>query len=136
MMILYLLTSILINIETRNLNLIGDSGQSFGLMQIRPATAKWILTKNKIKHPENIKKWLMIEQNNVIMGKLILLYLLSSNVKFEAFINSYNTGNFTKLKYDKNHIYYKKFIKEAGFLKLTLFQIIFYLKKDFMVFLF
>lgn len=129
-MVLCFLISIFIQLESGGKNLIGDGGGSIGIMQIRPETAKFILNKNKIKEPADIKKELSNIKYNKKIGILLLNYLLYKNTNFTAFVNSYNTGNYTKLKHSKNHIYYVKFTEKSGFLKNLLLNLIFCLKKE------
>jgi soluble lytic murein transglycosylase-like protein len=130
MLTVFFIVSIFIQIESGGRNINGDGGQSIGIMQVRVKTAKFILNKTKLKEPENIKTELSKIDYNMKIGILLLNYLLYKNNSFVAFINSYNTGNYTKLKHDKNHVYYKRFEKTAGFLKILAFNLIFSLKKE------
>lgn len=130
MLTVFFIISIFIQLESGGRNINGDGGESIGIMQIRAGTAKFILDKYKIKEPSSLKSELKNINYNKKIGILLLNYLLVKNSNFTAFINSYNTGNYTKLKHDKNHVYYKKFIKSAGFLKILVFNLIFSFKKE------
>lgn len=130
MITIFFIISVFIQIESGGRNIDGDGGQSIGIMQIRTGTAKFILNKYKIKEPGYLKSELKNIDYNKKIGILLINYLLVKNSNFTAFINSYNTGNYTKLKNDKNHIYYRKFAKSAGFLKILSFNLMFCLKKE------
>ncbi len=117
-MFLIFLISAIIQIETGGKNINGDGNKSIGLMQVRVATCKEMLKRDKSLFSElsdkAVKTALSIPMFNVYCGKKYISYLIRTNKTLDVAINAYNTGNFTPLKHDISRVYVKRVKKYMG----------------------
>ena len=118
MVVLIFLISAIIQVETRGQNINGDGGKSIGYMQVRVATCKEMLNRNKsilrFVSDKAVKTALSFKPLNLACGSAYLRYLVKTNKSFDIAINSYNTGNFSKLKTDVTRRYVKEVKKQLG----------------------
>ena len=120
MVVLIFLISAIIQVETRGQNINGDGGKSIGYMQVRVATCKEMLNRNKssfrLMSDKAVKTALSFKPFNLACGSAYLIYLIKTNKALDIAINSYNTGNFSKLKTDTNRKYVKEVKRHLGFM--------------------
>lgn len=130
------LISAIINVESGGRNINGDNGKSIGLMQVRPATCKEMLRRDKSLFSElpfnMIKTALSIPIFNVYCGKKYISYLIKTNKTLDVAINAYNTGNFTPLKHDISRVYVKRVKKYMG-IKYYLYNWLFNFNKKLLI---
>jgi hypothetical protein len=117
-MFLVFLISAIIQVETGGKNINGDGGKSIGLMQVRVATCKEMLKRDKSLFSElsdeAVKTALSFPMFNIYCGKKYISYLIRTNKTLDVAINAYNTGNFTSLKHDTKRVYLKRVKKYTG----------------------
>jgi hypothetical protein len=117
---LIFLISAIIQVETRGQNINGDGGQSIGYMQVRVATCKEMLSRNKsilsFMSDKAVFTALSFKPFNLACGSAYLRYLIKTNKTLDIAVNSYNTGNFSKLKTDTNRKYVKDIRRYLGFM--------------------
>ena len=79
-----------------------SSAGAFGIMQVLPQTAYWVLRKNKMKKVS--RNYLYNKKMNIFIGSYYFKYLLSKNKSYVEAIASYNAGPSVVRKWRKeNH---------------------------------
>ena len=131
-MFLNFLISAIIQVETGGKNINGDGNKSIGLMQVRVATCKEMLKRDKSLFSElsdkAVKTALSIPIFNIYCGKKYISYLIKTNKTLDVVINAYNTGNFSPLKYNTGRVYLKR-VKQSMGIKYYLYNWLFNFNK-------